>query len=76
LPSAKLNLTFGVQSRAETFVHPKKSLEMSKKEYKEKDFDTVKFLRGVKEKIAKDTKDMNFIELKEYINNRKLRLVK
>jgi len=49
---------------------------MNKKDKKEKDFDTVKFFRKVKEKIASDTKDMSFEELKEYLNKRKLRLVK
>ena len=43
---------------------------------KEKEFDTVKFFRAVKEKIVKETKGMTFAELKEYINNRKLKLVK
>ncbi len=40
----------------------------------EKQFDTVKFFRTVKDKISKETKDMSFAEFKEYINNRKLRL--
>jgi hypothetical protein len=38
-----------------------------------KKFDTVKFFRAVKEQISKDTKGMSF---KEYIDQRKLRLVK
>jgi len=42
----------------------------------EKEFDTVKFFRKVKEKIAKETKDMTFAELKEYINRRKLRHIR
>ena len=39
----------------------------------EKEFDTVKFFREVKVKIAKETEGMNFVELKEYINKRQLR---
>jgi len=39
----------------------------------EKEFDTVKFFREVKEKIAKETSGMTFAELKEYIEKRKLR---
>ncbi len=49
---------------------------MSKVDKKEKEFDTVKFFRKVKKKIAKETEGMTFAELKEYINKRKLRLVK
>ncbi|KXK37310.1 MAG: hypothetical protein J5I52_05185 [Saprospiraceae bacterium] len=49
---------------------------MNKKNKKEKEFDTVKFFREVKEKIAKETKGMTFEELKAYINKRKLRLAK
>jgi hypothetical protein len=37
----------------------------------EKEFDTVKFFREVKEKIAKETKGMSFAEFKEYLNKRK-----
>ncbi|MEO6232500.1 MAG: hypothetical protein ABJB11_18190 [Ferruginibacter sp.] len=43
---------------------------------KEKEFDTVKFFRAVKEKIANETKGMTFLEFKEYINKRKLKTVK
>lgn len=42
----------------------------------EKEFDTVLFFREVKEKIAKETKGMTFAELKEYLNNRKLKLAR
>ena len=42
----------------------------------EKEFDTVKFFREVKEKIAKETKDMTFAEFKEYLNRRKLKLAR
>lgn len=47
-----------------------------KKNTKEKEFDTVKFFREVKEKIANETKGMSFAEFKEYINRRKLKLVR
>ena len=40
---------------------------------KEKEFDTVKFFRAVKEKIANETKGMTFSEFKAYINNRNLK---
>jgi hypothetical protein len=40
---------------------------------KEKEFDTVKFFRAVKEKIANETKGMTFAEFKQYISNRKLK---
>ncbi len=43
---------------------------------KEKEFDTVKFFRAVKEKIATETKGMTFIEFKQYISNRKLKTVR
>jgi hypothetical protein len=46
------------------------------KNNKEKKFDTVKFFREVKEQISKETKGMTFIEFKEYINCRKLRLAR
>ncbi|MFN4147427.1 MAG: hypothetical protein ACK4GN_16490 [Runella sp.] len=42
----------------------------------EKEFDTVKFFREVKEKIAKETKGMTFAEFKEHLNRRKLKLVR
>ena len=41
-----------------------------------KDFDTVKFFREVKEKIANETKEMSFSEFKEYLNKRNLKLLK
>jgi len=46
---------------------------MSKVNKTEKDFDTVKFFREVKIKIAKETEGMTFAELKEYINKRKIK---
>ncbi len=39
----------------------------------EKEFDTVKFFRAVKEKIANDTQGMTFLEFKQHISNRKLK---
>ena len=49
---------------------------MNKSEKTKKEFDTVKFFREVKEKIAKDTKGMTFAEFKEYLNRRKVKLAK
>ena len=49
---------------------------MSKIDKKSKEFDTVKFFREVKEKIANETKGMSFEEFKALLNNRKLKLVK
>ena len=39
----------------------------------EKTFDTVKFFRAEKEKIAKETEGMSFAELKEYLDKRKIK---
>lgn len=41
-----------------------------------KEFDTVAFFRKVKEKIAKETKDMTFAEFKAYLNRRSIKLAK
>jgi len=49
---------------------------MGKSEKKEKEFDTVKYFRNIKEKIAKDTEGMTYAEFKEYLNKRKLKFVK
>lgn len=49
---------------------------MNKVNTLEKEFDTVKFFRAVKEKIATETQDMTFEELKAYLQNRKLKLAK
>lgn len=38
-------------------------------------FDTVKFFRGVKKKIAIETKGMSFEEFKSYMASRKLKTV-
>ena len=47
-----------------------------KNKNKEKEFDTVKFFREVKEKVAKETEGMTFAEFKAYISNRKLKVVR
>ena len=49
---------------------------MTKKGKTEKEFDTVKFFRQVKEKIAQETKGMDFAEFKAYLNRRKIKLAK
>ena len=55
-------------------VHPKTLSAMTKKQASpEKAFDTVKFFREVKEKIARDTRDMSFTELKKHLNQRTLK---
>lgn len=48
----------------------------NKEKTKKKEFDTVKFFREVKEKIAKETKGMTFVEFKEYLNKRKLKVAR
>ncbi len=48
----------------------------NKQNNQEEEFNTVKFFREVKEKIAKETKGMTFAEFKEYLNRRKLKLAK
>lgn len=52
---------------------PKEIININKVTKTEKEFDTVKFFREVKVKIAKETKGMNFAELKECIYKRQLR---
>ena len=49
---------------------------MNKTNKIKKEFDTVKFFREVKEKIAKETYGMTFSEFKAYINCRKIKLLK
>lgn len=46
---------------------------MNNEQKKEKEFDTVKFFREVKERISKETKDMTFEELKVYLDQRKVK---
>jgi hypothetical protein len=48
---------------------------MNKKENKD-NFDTVKFFRKIKEKIADETKNMTFAEFKKYMSERKMKVVK
>jgi hypothetical protein len=45
---------------------------MTKRTKTEKEFDTVQFFREVKSKIAKETANMTFAELKAFINKRQL----
>ena len=40
---------------------------------REKDFDTVKAFRKIKEKISKDIADMNLAQIQGYLKNRKVR---
>ena len=44
-----------------------------KQKIKEKEFDTVKTFRAIKEKISKDIADMNFEQIKAYLQTRKVR---
>lgn len=46
----------------------------TKKQIKEKEFDTVKTFRAIKEKISTDIADMNFEQIKAYLQNKKIRL--
>lgn len=48
----------------------------NKETEKNKEFDTVKFFRAVKEKIAIDTKGMTFAEFKQHISKRKLKVAR
>ncbi|MGB3587356.1 MAG: hypothetical protein WBA23_12490 [Tunicatimonas sp.] len=52
------------------FVHLKRLLLMKTKE---KDFDTVKHFRKIKEKISEETSGMDYKQYKEYLNRRKLK---
>lgn len=49
---------------------------MNNKTKKEKEFDTVKFFREVKEKIAKETQGMTFTQFKDRLNRRKIKLAR
>lgn len=46
----------------------------TKTETKEKDFDTVKTFRAIKEKISKTITDVDANQIKEYLKNKKVRL--
>jgi hypothetical protein len=48
----------------------------TKENNQEKEFDTVKFFRAVKERISEETQGMSFKEFKEYLSKRKLRTAK
>ena len=43
------------------------------KKYKQKDFDAVKFMRDVREKISKEIYDLTPEEIKDYISKKNLR---
>jgi len=45
---------------------------MKTKNKKEKDFDTVKTFRAIKDKISTDIKEMSFEQLNIYLNNTNL----
>ncbi|WP_439585655.1 hypothetical protein [Dyadobacter bucti] len=45
----------------------------TKKQISEKEFDTVKTFRVIKEKISNDIADMNFEQIKVYLQNKKVR---
>ena len=44
---------------------------MKTKDRKEKDFDTVKVFREIKEKISKDTYGMTYEQFKRYLTDKK-----
>jgi len=46
----------------------------TKTEKKEKDFDTVKTFRVIKEKISKDIANMDAKQIKTYLKDKKVRL--
>ena len=46
----------------------------AKQKIKEKEFDTVKTFRAIKDKISKDIADMNFEQIKAYLQDKKVRL--
>ncbi|MBK9405564.1 MAG: hypothetical protein IPN57_13750 [Ignavibacteria bacterium] len=39
---------------------------------KDKDFDTVKMMREIRDKINNETMDMSFVELKKYMSERSI----
>ncbi len=45
----------------------------TKSNIKEKEFDTVKTFRAIKEKISKDIIHMNFEQIKAYLKTKKIR---
>lgn len=44
-----------------------------KKQIKEKEFDTVKTFRKIKEKISKDIYGMTLVQIQEYLQQQKLK---
>ena len=44
----------------------------TKQQIKEKEFDTVKTFRAIKEKISKDISQMSLAQIKDYLRNQKL----
>ena len=44
----------------------------TKQQIKEKEFDTVKTFRAIKEKISKDISKMSLAQIKDYLRNQKL----
>jgi CO dehydrogenase/acetyl-CoA synthase epsilon subunit len=46
----------------------------TKQEIKEKEFDTVKTFRAIKEKISADIADMNLEQIREYLKDKKVRV--
>lgn len=51
-------------------------MKTTNKQIKEKDFDTVKFFRAIKEKISKDTFGMNAEQFREYLRQQRLKASK
>ena len=49
-------------------------MEQKKQTKKEKNFDTVKVFREIKERIAKETENMTFEQFKAYLNANSLML--
>jgi len=45
----------------------------TKKEIKEKEFDTVKTFRAIKEKISQDISGMTLAQIQEYLRQQKLK---
>ena len=45
----------------------------TKQKIKVKEFDTIKTFRAIKEKISKEIADMNFEQIKAYLQTRKVR---
>ncbi len=46
----------------------------TKKELKDKEFDTVETFRRIKEKVSTDVADMDLDQIKEYLKAKKVRL--